>query len=267
MKNLFILLFLFGNLSLSAQTAAHSDSISKAIVRLLAQQLAFPQEKIYLQTDRPYYIAGEKVFFRTFLINAAFLTPAMYSRYVYVELLSPADTVVVRQQIRMDENKMFYGALTLPEALPEGEYRIRSYTRYMENWGEFWFYTRPLFIANPASAKAEKQPPKSRSKNVPEINFYPEGGNLIAGQTNRVAFKALLPGGKPIAVTGSVFDSNDELQATFTTLHEGMGTFNLKVRAGEKYHARYEHNNRQYKLKLPIFAKTNCPQNPKRIVH
>lgn len=156
-KNILILLISLVSI-LSAQGQTNSDPVKDAIVNIYSQYLVYPQEKVYVQTDRPYYISGEKIFLRAFLLNASTHKQASFSRYVYVELVSPVDSVVIRKQIRMDENKMFYGALPLPESLPEGEYRIRSYTRYMENMGESCFFSHSVYIANPNSAKIDIDP-------------------------------------------------------------------------------------------------------------
>ncbi|MDR2292721.1 MAG: TonB-dependent receptor, partial [Prevotellaceae bacterium] len=127
-----------------------------AIDNFTTQMAVFPQEKIYIQSDKPYYIAGENMFFRIYLLNAQLNQPALFSRYVYVELINPLDSVVIRQQIRPEE-LMFYGAMMLPASLPQGNYTLRAYTRYMENFEERLFYTRSVFIANPNAVKFEMQ--------------------------------------------------------------------------------------------------------------
>lgn len=152
-------------------TAANSgDSIKNALVNLYSQLLVYPQEKMYIQTDRPYYINGEKIFFRAFLLQAATLKRADWSRYIYVELTSPTNSVLLRQQIRIQNDRMFYGDLKLPETLPEGSYRLRAYTRYMENIGEKFFFSKSIYIADPNAAKTNIQ----FQLNAPNA----KGGNL-----------------------------------------------------------------------------------------
>jgi|GEM_PF-3502841 len=46
-----------------------------------------PQEKVYLHTDKPYYSAGEDIWFKTYLVNATTHLPYTKSRFVYVELI------------------------------------------------------------------------------------------------------------------------------------------------------------------------------------
>jgi hypothetical protein len=130
--------------NLAGNSALTSDSAS---ARLVEQLSVFPQEKIYIQTDKPYYITGEKIFYRAFLLDAFSHRPSTLSRYVYVELINPMDSVVLRQMLR-PENGLFHNALTLPQNIPQGYYRIRAYTRFMENAGEEYFFTKPVFIAD-----------------------------------------------------------------------------------------------------------------------
>ena len=257
MKKLFIL-FLYLLIAIPIMSQDNSADLRRnAIIDLLAQVSVYPQEKIYLQTDRPYYVSGEKIFFRAFLLRSFDHKPADFSRYVYVELVSSADTVTLRQQIRITDDKMFYGALSLPDNLPQGNYRIRAYSRFMENLGESSFYTRSVFIADPNVSQTEVETDlkflgdKQTRANLPEINFYPEGGNLVAGQANRVAFKALLPSRQAAEITGSVFNSKNELQTTFTTQHEGMGDFMFEPQAGESYYAQYKMQEQTGKVNLP----------------
>ena len=230
-------------------------SLDSALNNIVTQILLFPQEKIYLQTDKPYYISGEKIFFRVFLLDAFSHQPAEMSRYVYVELINPKDSVVIRQQIR-PENNMHYGALSLPGNLKQGNYRIRSYTRFMENIGEDYFFNQTVYIANSTDTTNIK-PPASSPDEKWEVNFYPEGGNLIAGKSCTVAFKALSSDGQPVEVEGAIFDEQDNLISVFTTFREGMGRFYLTPEAGKRYYAVCRKGNQSIQINLPE-AKTDA---------
>lgn len=234
-----------------------SDATRMAFERLEIQLAAFPQEKIYLQIDKPCYIIGEKIFFRIFLLNALNNKEISISRYVYVELINPAGKVVQRLQIRPQE-KMFYGALVLPDDLPQGNYNLRAYTRFMENQAETAFYSRPVFIADPNAAKIETETglPVPYPGDEIELSFYPEGGNMIAGLPVKVAFKALVSDGNAADITGEIFNSNGEYVLNFSTFHEGMGYFNMIPLAGEHYYAVCNYKGKSFRFDLPE-AKTN----------
>ena len=145
-RSVLILLLIVSFAKLYGQNDVLIDSITN---NLTEQLLVFPHEKIYLHTDKPYYITGEKIFFRAFLLDAFLNTASILSRYVYVELINPADSVVKRIKIRPDEDYLFHGVIPLPEDLPQGSYKIRAYTQYMYNQGESSFFTKYVKINDP----------------------------------------------------------------------------------------------------------------------
>jgi hypothetical protein len=83
------------------------------------------------------------------------------------------------------------------------------------------------------------------------ISFYPEGGNLIAGQLNKIAFEALLPDGNAAEMKGDVFNSHGEKVAEFATQHEGMGMFTLSANQGEHYYANCDTGKETIKVEFP----------------
>jgi len=70
-----------------------------------------------------------------------------------------------------------------------------------------------------------------------DFQFFPEGGNLVAGLTNKIAFKAIKSDGLGINAKGTVTDSEGKQVATFTAQHLGMGSFNMLAEAGKTYKA------------------------------
>ena len=135
------------------------DSVlDNAVTNIVKQLLVFPHEKVYLHTDKPYYITGEKIFFRAFLLDAFSNIPTIdQSRYVYVELINPVDSVVKRLKIRPDEDNLFHGAISLPEELTQGVYKIRAYTQYMRNQGESSFFSKYVRISDPQILSVQTQ--------------------------------------------------------------------------------------------------------------
>ena len=76
-------------LFLCTAVKGQSPEIDSLKVFFQRQLLAYPQEKIYLHTDKPYYLNGEKIWFRAHLVDAVLHRQATASRYVYVELINP----------------------------------------------------------------------------------------------------------------------------------------------------------------------------------
>jgi hypothetical protein len=150
MKKLLVSLILLIPALLNSQTAdkLFSDTITK---RFVEQRMLFPQEKIYAQIDKPYYITGEDIWFRAFLVDASHHIPDTTSRYIYAELVNPIDSVVNRVKVRPVAGA-YHGYIPLAEDLPEGEYYLRFYTRFMEGLGEDFFFKRKVVIGDPLSA-------------------------------------------------------------------------------------------------------------------
>ncbi len=143
-----LILFFCCFAALSAQESEIFSPLDSAVFNIRKQVQVFPQEKIYLQTDKPYYITGEKIFFRAHLIDALTHTPAPVSRYVYVELIDPVDSIVTRLKV-LPEDEMYFGQFSLPEDMPEGVYKIRAYTNFMRNSGEDYFFSKMIRIGDP----------------------------------------------------------------------------------------------------------------------
>jgi hypothetical protein len=77
----------------------------------------------------------------------------------------------------------------------------------------------------------------NRSENI-DLQFMPEGGNLIAGISSLVGFKAIGEDGHGTEVTGKIYNSKNEEKGTFNALYKGMGSFEFLPQAGENYTAK-----------------------------
>jgi hypothetical protein len=107
-----------------------------------------PQEKIYLHTDKPYlYSAGDDIWFRAHLVNAATLKPNTRSNFAYVELIDKSDSVISRVKVKRDKAGLA-GKLTLPPEIAAGEYILRAYTYWMQNVSEDFFFHKKIYIGN-----------------------------------------------------------------------------------------------------------------------
>ncbi|MGB0523885.1 MAG: MG2 domain-containing protein, partial [Flammeovirgaceae bacterium] len=85
---------------------------------------------------------------------------------------------------------------------------------------------------------------ESISRSIPivlnniDLQFFPEGGNLLANQQNRVAFKAINEFGKGADVSGEILDSEGNVVTTFESYHMGMGSVSFTPNAAEQYVAK-----------------------------
>jgi hypothetical protein len=68
------------------------------------------------------------------------------------------------------------------------------------------------------------------------LALYPEGGDLVDGVPGRVYFMARTLIGKPADIEGNVLDDRGQRVASFASLHDGMGRFELVPAADRRYH-------------------------------
>ncbi|RMG72600.1 MAG: hypothetical protein D6722_05175, partial [Bacteroidetes bacterium] len=71
-----------------------------------------------------------------------------------------------------------------------------------------------------------------------DLEFFPEGGDMLVGCEGRVAFRAWDAHGQPADVAGFIFDEAGDTVTAFRSFHQGMGVFYMQARPGGRYHAR-----------------------------
>lgn len=167
MKTISTILFLLVICSLTIKAQeADTDSIQNLF---LEQISLYPQEKIYVHTDKSSYVSGETIWLRVHLVDALLLKQANASRYVYVELINPLADLVNRVMLASDSLGCFYGDVKLDGALPEGNYTMRAYTRFMQNQGEDYFFRKSIYVIDPLTSDLSS-----------EVNFRFENNNVEA---------------------------------------------------------------------------------------
>ena len=120
--------------------------------RILNYYRRVPQEQIYVHTDKPYYVAGDTVWFRAHLVDAVTHTPISRSRFVYVELHDQqADTLLQRIIVKCDSDGVFANAITLPRGMKGGCYTLAAYTQWMRNFPAERFFYKQLVVVGTTS--------------------------------------------------------------------------------------------------------------------
>ena len=241
-------------LLLFGATAGQNPPDDGAVLRRLVQSLqgfyaASHLEKAYLHLDKPVYTVGETIWFRAYVVAADTHRPDTLSRVLHVELLGRGGRLVARRELRLSAG-LGAGDLTLPDTLRPDVYRLRAYTGWMRNASPDFFYDRRLRVWPAAPAPTAATPPASLRARAtaarqlatamaapPDVQFFPEGGNLIAGLENTVAFKATDYAAHGLDVAGQVLDARNQVVASFRSGHLGMGSFVFTPLAGQQYHA------------------------------
>ena len=144
------------------------------------------------------------------------------------------------------------GAMVIPIVTADGETQtLPSIRTGADGRAPFQFtLPEPLNIGD-ARLQAEVRvgdTSESLTRRIPTIGrrltveFFPEGGNLVAGVPCRVYLRATSPLGDPVDVRGSITDGREVLARveTFTDpqhpgANRGMGVFNLTPKIGTRY--------------------------------
>jgi len=90
-----------------------------------------------------------------------------------------------------------------------------------------------------------------------DLQFMPEGGNLVANLPAHIAFKAINEDGSGTDVSGKIYNSKLQEVAEFQSTHKGIGTFDFTPLESEVYSARIELPNGSYNsYPLPTIKST-----------
>lgn len=288
MKRLFVILFTIF-LALSTFSARAFGSLTSIYHQLQSGPV---QEKVYLHLDNNCYFLGDTIWYKAYVVRADDLHYTDMSRLFYVELVSPDGIVIERQTQVASEQGFGDGCFALTSSLYSGYYELRAYTRWMLNFcvseHPHHAYDARLFDSDEGAAdffreydalssrvvpvfdqphrpgdfdyRYMKGRPKRRLPKAPKhslhVNFFPEGGQLVAGMRCRVAFEATDEEGKAASVKGVVTAGAEQVNVTSAYL--GRGDFEIDVPASGQVSAIFDYRGSTYNFDLPEAVRSGC---------
>ena len=217
-----------------------------------------PQEKVFLHMDNTSYFQGDTIWFAAYTQRTDFSTPSNISHVLYAELYDNDGFLVERKIINMKKG-WGRGHFVLERPIQHsGFYELRAYTRWQLNWGCFehkhgfaaseWFlskeleknyyrdyeklYSRVFPVYDRPKVKGDysrnmtlrpmmRYYRRDPNRRKPLLSLFPEGGNLVAGIPNRVAFEAAWSDGEQME--GSLMLGSEEIPA----VNRGRGVFTI----------------------------------------
>jgi hypothetical protein len=224
MKNIVVIIIFLLQNTLFAQVTL------KEIAQKLASQL--PQEKVYLSLDKPQYVSGETIRFKAFAVGAGKHNADSISGVLHVELINPISGTIYSQKMYPLQGSTANGDFETENI--EGEVLIHAYTHWMLNMPADFHFNKKILVA-----KADNTTPSvSDTKNSGlKLSFFPEGGQMVAGLSSKVAFKATNEKGSGLPVSGAIIDEAGTGVVIFKDEHLGMGSFAFMPEKGRKYQA------------------------------
>lgn len=228
--NYFLAIFVYSLLSNTSFAQTNFDEMVSTIGAYNSHHL---QEKVYLHTDRSYYLCGEILWFKAYVEDAANNEPLSVSKVVYAELLNSSHDPVLQAKIDI-KNGNGNGSFALPVSLASGNYELRAYTNWMKNDSSYYFFRKVITVINTTQ---NLDPSLVTGSPKYDAQFFPEGGNLVSGLKSLVGFKVNDNFGKGVDAEGAIVDQNNDTITHFQTTHAGMGNFYLTPESGKNYSA------------------------------
>jgi hypothetical protein len=219
-----ILIFCAGSLIMQA---ARSQSSFDSTVSIYSNK--YEQEKIHIHFDKDAYLPGETVWMKAYLLSES--KPSYISKNIYFDWTDARGHLLLHSISPVTEGTAST-SFVIPDEVANGVVHVKAYTQWMLNFDDAFLYNKDIPVLTPSN-EFNIQPEKTRTS----INFFAEGGDLVSGVNSVVAFEALDQHGRPVALTGVVKNSKNQIVDSFRTAYRGMGSFSFKPTPGERYQA------------------------------
>ncbi len=117
------------------QLAMENDFIRSLKKKLTTYNEQKPEDRIYLQFDKPLYEPGDNIWFSAFVRDAITMKPSGKSDIIHIEFINPKGTIEKTINI-IAKNGVAAGDFNLDAEALGGIYKVRAYTNWMRNEGE-----------------------------------------------------------------------------------------------------------------------------------
>jgi hypothetical protein len=184
------LLFIGTTLLLFSFIPRDTDPLVRIVTILQKWTDTIPQEKVYLQMDKPYYALGDTIWFKGYITIGSRHQLSALSGSLYVDLITDQDSLIRSLKLPITAG-MVMGNFTLNDDFKEGSYRIRSYTRWMRNAGEEYFFDKTITVGSVFNdnviTKASYQYKDANNKPVLTalLNYTTEDGKALGNRNVR----------------------------------------------------------------------------------
>jgi len=195
----------------------------------------FPKERIHVHFDKSAYNQEETIWYKVYILDDRGLT--QLSKNVYAEWFDTTGKLI-RQTVAPLFQSTSKGSFELPADYSGNFIRLKVYTQWTLNDEPDFQYSKDIPV-NTAGQIADNK------INILKTQFtvFPEGGDLVNGLSSRIAFKSADNRGQPVKLKAYLFNDKNKVLDTLKIKHDGMGSFMLQPKPGEKYHVKWTDNN------------------------
>jgi len=226
-KQVFFLL-IFTSLSFFVEAQLALTQFIKKTNELNSSNL---QEKVFVHLDRTFYLTGETAWIKIYLVDGYIHYLTTSSSAVYVEIVDADKNSIIQTKVEL-KHGLGNGSFTIPAEVNSGNYLIRAYTNWMKNFSSDFYYQQNITIINPFRSFLEK--PIASTPPL-DIQFFPEGGQLVDGIKSKIACRVVNENGIGINYTGFIISLRGDTVARFNPLKSGIGNFNFTPDKAEQY--------------------------------
>ncbi|MEL6556872.1 MAG: TonB-dependent receptor plug domain-containing protein [Bacteroidota bacterium] len=206
-----------------------------------------PQEKLFVHLDKPFYAVSDNIWFNAYLVDAKRHQPSKEA-LAYIELIDAENEVIAKRNVQI-LNGTGFGDFDLSSLqLEPGEYTLRGYTNYMRNFDEGFFFKQQISLVRQGIDEAVVTNTKEADI---KVDFFPEGGELVAGQLNFLAFKVTGDFDSNDQISGVIYDEEKQAVAKFRTEKFGMGLVPVKPQKAALLKAVVDYKGKTFEFQLP----------------
>lgn len=206
----------------------------------------FHIEKVYVSHDKPVYAPGETIWCKVFMLDGATHRAFAATPIVYVDWVSPAGNIQKTYTLQVKNGSVPLDISTNPKDTT-GTYTLRAYTRYQRNFEPDYLFQKPIRLLD---LRGQPLPAADSARDL-SLQFFPEGGHLVAGLENTVAFQVKNNKGQGVSVRGELLNAGGEVTGPVQTIHEGIGLVKLPASAGNGYTVRINYDGQEKVFPLP----------------
>ena len=256
LKSIFFISSLFLALITNAQTnIENTDSLAG---RFISDLRAGTTEKLFVQTNKNIFVAGEELWFKAWIVNSLSHKYFSHSKTLFVDLVNEKDVAVAQLLLNIPSQKT-EGLIKLSDSLREGYYWLRLYTATIQKYDTNSILVSPIYVTNkkfPSTLVATpiEEKVKLISTKSPRLLFYPEGGEIIAGTNTTIAIRAVDEYDNPVKLEGYINDNMDSSALTWfkTDSTTGLGKISFFVSKSKNYAANFKWEKQVMKVPLPL---------------
>ena len=173
---------------LSGNLHAQKDNADKLADQFQQYQTTHFQEKLFVHTDKPLYLSGEQIWMKIYVTDAFFHKPCNLSKVAYIELIDKNKNSILQAKVSLEVGKGD-AAIRIPVSVATGNYILRGYTQWMKNYSPDFYFEQQIEIIN--TLNENLKPSLVKQAVSYDIQFFPEGGNLLNGVNSKIAFKTI----------------------------------------------------------------------------